>query len=32
VGLADAGLTALEPAYAAWLAAAEGRDPVAACG
>ena len=28
---ADAGLTTLEPAYAAWLAVADGRDPVAAC-
>ncbi|MBX5442402.1 MAG: hypothetical protein IRZ32_12865, partial [Solirubrobacteraceae bacterium] len=32
VGLADAGLTRLEPAYAAWLARAEGRaDLAAAC-
>lgn len=32
VGLADAQLTALEPAYAAWLARAAGRELVAACG
>lgn len=33
VGLADAGLTRLEPAYAAWLAAAQGAaDPASACG
>jgi hypothetical protein len=33
VGLADAGLTTLEPAYAAWLAAAQGAaDPGSACG
>ncbi len=33
VGLADAGLTTLEPAYAAWLAQAQGAaDPAAACG
>jgi hypothetical protein len=32
VGLADAGLTTLEPSYAAWLAAAQGQaDPAAAC-
>jgi hypothetical protein len=32
VGLADAGLTHLEPAYAAWLAQARGEsDPAAAC-
>jgi hypothetical protein len=32
VGLADAGLTALEPAYAAWLAQAQGAaDPASAC-
>ena len=32
VGLADAGLTTLEPAYAAWLAAAQGQaDPAASC-
>jgi hypothetical protein len=33
VGLADASLTTLEPAYAAWLAAAQGAaDPGSACG
>lgn len=32
VGLADAALTTLEPAYAAWRALADGGDPVAACG
>ncbi len=32
VGLADPGLTRLEPAYAAWRALAQGEDPTAACG